>query len=346
MISSVSRDGNGNIHPLAVSCMLAAEGNLSTGAHIRAEVALNPHKAAADGATSYDGQLTIVDGAACLEEETVKNMPGMAIARCRRHFRQRMLKHKAMHRDLEAFNEITKVTRTMRRVADRLYHKLPADSVLREVPKEHLCDAYLPEGVCSHGVKLNNPAEQFNWMLQAAGVRRQKSLLKALLSLVNTLRLRQQQLETAMLAHKRKMFHSTMSDGELLRAEWPTRSAPPSLETVSAAEAARAQSLHEPKFVPEATAGDAYGKLFYVPSESVQSVNWKVDLTAVERGAYSEMCTCGLPASSQVRAPSASMCFRIESRARSARAQGQRGIAACIVVSQNPLHARRRQTRA
>ena len=345
MISTVTRDGNGNIHPVAVSCMLAAEGNLSAGAHNRAEVALNPLKAT-DGAPCYDGQLTIVDGAACLEEETVKNMPGMAIARCRRHFRQRMLKHKAMHRDLEAFNEITRVTRTMKRVADRLYNKLPADSVLKEVPKEHLCDAFLPEGVCSHGVKLNNPAEQFNWMLQAAGVRRQKSLLKVLLSLVNTLRLRQQQLEKALLAHKRKVIHSTMSDEELLNAEWPSRSAPPSLEAVSAAEAARAQSLQEPKLVPEKFAGAAYGEMFHVPSESVQSVSWKVDLTAVERGAYAEMCTCGLPASSQVRALSASMRMCIESSARSARAGAERGSAACIVVSRNPMHAPRRQTRA
>ena len=306
MISTVTRDGNGNIHPLAVSCMLAAEGNLSVGAHVRAEVAMNPLRAT-DGATCYNGQLTIVDGAACLEEETVKNMPGMAIARCRRHFRQRMLKHKAHHRDLEAFNDITKVTRTMRRVAERLYSRLPEDSVLKEVPKEHLCDAFLPEGVCSHGVKLNNPAEQFNWMLQAAGVRRQTSLLKVLLSLVNTLRVRQQQLQKAMLAHKSTFFHTTMSAEELLHAQWPNRSAPPTLAALSAGEAARAQLLHEPKLVPERIAGAAYGKLFLVPSESVQSVNWKVDLTAVERGAYAQMCNCGLPASSQVRSPSASV---------------------------------------
>ena len=54
------------------------------------------------------------------------------------------------------------------------HRKFSANSFVRTIPKEELCECFLPAGACAHGVKTNNHAEIFNMM--TLHVRQQKAL--------------------------------------------------------------------------------------------------------------------------------------------------------------------------
>ena len=41
-------------------------------------------------------------------------------------------------------------------VARVLYRRVPAGSPLRRIPKEQICQAFLPAGACLHGNTTNN----------------------------------------------------------------------------------------------------------------------------------------------------------------------------------------------
>ena len=79
---------------------------------------------------------------------------------------------------------------------------LPKDSLIHDVPREHLCDAYLPEGVDSHDVKLTNAAEQWNWMSMAA--REEESKFRSMQAVVALLESRQETLSARVHAEKAK----------------------------------------------------------------------------------------------------------------------------------------------
>ena len=126
MAVSATQDGNGNVHPLAVSDFSAAEGAMSSFSHCKADAALNEQD-------SYQGHLTLVDGAPVLAEGTAKYYDGMSLARCRRHFEERLISTKNGRRDLEVYKKIIQVPRTQRALADRLCeaftHQTPTDTV-------------------------------------------------------------------------------------------------------------------------------------------------------------------------------------------------------------------------
>ena len=116
-----------------------------------------------------------MDGARCLHDEARAAFDDMPIARCRRHLRQHLLTKD--RKSLEAYDKLIQIPKNNKAAADRLYKQLDQNSVLHQIPRAHVCDAYLPAGVHSHGVRLTNAAEQFNWMT-LPNVRQQDSLFR------------------------------------------------------------------------------------------------------------------------------------------------------------------------
>ena len=93
--------------------------------------------------------------------------------------------------------------RTRKAYADALFDTLPKDSPLRAMDKHYFCDAYLPEGVDNHGIRVNNPAEILNSMLRHA--RQEDSMLRAMMSVETLLAARQSALENKVKAEKLKL---------------------------------------------------------------------------------------------------------------------------------------------
>lgn len=89
------------------------------------------------------------------------------------------------------------------RVEAALQHlkKLPENSPLLKIPKEHICQAFLPAGFDLHGNTTNNMAEVLNKMLMPA--RESNTLLDALLQTVRMLHVRHVHLYDEMLKLKK-----------------------------------------------------------------------------------------------------------------------------------------------
>ena len=291
MSVSAMQDGNGNVHPAAISDFTATEGTMTSESHCKADVTLNPQE-------TYHGQLTVVDGAPVLSEAVCKYYPGMSVARCRRHFRERLLTTSAGRRDLDLYDQIVLVPRTQHELAERLYRKLPKDSPVHDVPREQLCDAYLPEGVHSHNVKLNNPAEQWNFMSLAA--REEESKFRSMLAVVQLLEARQHCLADLVRREKAKHAPSGTLDSALAEMPWNETAAVPKVAEMNEVQRVHSLGIDEPTVCVGSSDGP---EVFMVPSERNPRVSFRVDLDAMEQGRYAEACTCGMCSSGLVRAP-------------------------------------------
>lgn len=85
--------------------------------------------------------------------------------------------------------------------ANEEFKKLPPNSPLWKIPKEHICQAFWPAGFDLHGNKTNNMAEVVNKMLMPA--RESNTLLDALLQTVQVLHVRRVHLHEEMTKFKR-----------------------------------------------------------------------------------------------------------------------------------------------
>ena len=290
MAVSAIQDGNGNVHPLAISDFSAAEGTMTSESHCKADVTLNPQN-------TYHGQLTVVDGAPVLSEAVTKYYNNMSLARCRRHYRERLLTTAHGRRDLQVYDDIVVVPRTQRALADRLYQKLPKDSPIHEVPREHLCDAYLPEGVDSHSVKLNNSAEQWNFMSMAA--REEESKFRSMQAVVGLLEARQQSLSGLVHREKAKNAPPGTSDSALAQMPWSETASIPRMEQMNELQRVRSLGIAEPTECVGASEGS---EVHLVQSERNPKVTFRVNLVAMEQRRYQEACSCGMSSSGLVRA--------------------------------------------
>ena len=158
MAVTAIQDGQKSIHAAAISGFAAAESDLTALSHAKAEQTLNPQK-------TYVGDTCVVDGAPCLAKAATAHYSGITMAGCRRHIGEGLLKTRAGKASYPVYQQLIVIPRTRRDYADSLYKSLPVDSPLHDIPRDWICDAYLPDGVHNHGVRLNNPAEILNWML-------------------------------------------------------------------------------------------------------------------------------------------------------------------------------------
>ena len=296
------QDGQKSIHPAAISCFAAAESNLTAESHAKAESLLRPQM-------SYEGHTCVVDGAPCLAEAATKHYAGVAIARCRRHFREALIKTAEGRRDLAIFDKIAVVPRTRLAVAEALYNSLPNDSPLHDIPKAHICDAYLPDGVHNHGVRTNNPAEVWNWMSMCA--RSETTMFRALLAVEKLLATRQEALYGDVKREKMKNAPAGTTESQLRDLAWNESASIPKLVDLNEQLRTRSQELPEAKRIRSRGGGqgadadaddDAAEELCWnVSAGHEQDASYTVNLNAIAQGKYDQACTCGQASSAWVR---------------------------------------------
>ena len=133
------KDANRRIHAVSVSHMLAAESDLSVGAHMAAEKSVLPSEA-----FNTDDYLTIEDGGKSLHSQTRKYHPKASTMRCSRHMEADLaIGTTAAKESVPIFKKLVQVPKGHAKAADALYKDLPAESPLRKIPKEELCPVYL-----------------------------------------------------------------------------------------------------------------------------------------------------------------------------------------------------------
>ena len=133
LVARVTKDANDNVMPVALSHMLAAEGDLSVGSHMAAEVDLiglgttsttttsTTTTTAATMTTTTSTYLcvslfaatmndpkrvTLMDRSRCLEGQTERQLPNTSILTCYRHLKQELLASAAGRDSMEIFDKL------------------------------------------------------------------------------------------------------------------------------------------------------------------------------------------------------------------------------------------------
>ena len=287
LIARARKDANSNIQPMSISHVLAAEGELSVGAHLNAEA--HYLKEVLNQAT----HVHIMDGGQALHSGVQRAYPSASILRCSRHLVEDLAKRSKGNEDVKTFQHLVMIPKNHAKAAEQLYNKLSQSCPARNVPKSELCPAFLPDGVCSHGDTTSNDFEILNYMV--LGVRRERSLFKTMLLTAQLLRERTISLHSFMTRCKQSCGGS---DGR-----WPDGSVVPAVESEHGLLKASAFLLKKPEADPElegvykvwSNSGGLRG------GQSAGSANfkWTVSLPALQTGMYEQACGCGKNASSK-----------------------------------------------
>lgn len=115
----------------------------------------------------------------------------------------------------ELYEKLSRLPKNRRDDAQRILNKLPPNSPLHKIPKEHLCQSFMPACSDLHGNRTNNMAEVLNKMLLQA--RRSDSLLDALLQTIQLLHQRHVKLYDEVCEKKRSLL-GLQNAGEVTRA--------------------------------------------------------------------------------------------------------------------------------
>ena len=131
-----------------------------------------------------------------------RKLPSVSILRCYKHLKDELNKTPTGRESLPIYEKLVALPKCTNsaRVADYLYAKLPANSPLHRIPKCELAQAYLPSGVCTHGMRTNNPAEVYNAMALTA--RTCETLYRSLLATVQLLQQRRENLTASLRKHE------------------------------------------------------------------------------------------------------------------------------------------------
>ena len=131
-IRNATFDANNAVHPVAMSHMLAAEGDLSIGAHIRAL-----RHVLGNDVVNRLGNVTFVDGGTSLEGEVQRQLPNVHVQRCHTHIQDFLHKRGAAkhENDIAILNKLKLLQKgkNAARLANILYNKLAPNSPLRKI---------------------------------------------------------------------------------------------------------------------------------------------------------------------------------------------------------------------
>jgi hypothetical protein len=122
------QDANENMHFAAVSKMLAAEGDLTVGAHCMAEEQL------VGTFLGRRGVLSVMDMGGALRKQHLLRYPDSNILFCGRHMTETL----ASSPDLLTYKQLLHLPKGHPEVANTLYNSLSKTSVLRKHPKEQV----------------------------------------------------------------------------------------------------------------------------------------------------------------------------------------------------------------
>ena len=150
-------DGNKNIHQVSVSHMIASESNQSCGAHTQAESQLIKDPRTGKCPLNSKKRVTCMDGGKQLRTAEKEAFPDTNILRCFRHLTEDVQRgnKKSKNETQEIFNKLSALPCGQKRAAEQLYGLIPRSSFLRKIRRTELCQAFLPDGVCSHGLKVS-----------------------------------------------------------------------------------------------------------------------------------------------------------------------------------------------
>lgn len=132
LVAHATLDANNAVHPIAMSHMLAAEGDLSVGAHIRAV-----RHVLGDEVVNQHGNVTFVDGGLALEGQVTAQLPLVHLQRCHTHIQDYLHKKGGSkhEKDIDILNKLKLLPKgkNAARLAKVLYDKLPPQSPLRKI---------------------------------------------------------------------------------------------------------------------------------------------------------------------------------------------------------------------
>lgn len=254
-----TRDADQHLHPISVSYMIAAESNLSVGAHIDAEKLLLEEE------LNKANRVTVVDGGLALVGQMKKKLPNVKIMRCSRHLRQDFIRSSHARAYTQEFDKLVKLPTGATEAAARLLAKLPDHHPLKHVPAEETCAALLPEPACTFGVTTNNFAEVLNMMLMP--VRTEDSLFQSLLQMEALLWKRQNQLGKGMLSVKKGVVTDDASPNS-----WPANTAVPHVENMNVRVREEAATLANGRLLGVTDADDGSESLTYFVEYSAGSI--------------------------------------------------------------------------
>ena len=103
-----------------------------------------------------------------------------------------------------------------RKHAEAIYAKISPNSIVKKMPKAHVCANFLPDGVCTHGVKTSNFSEVQNKMLLP--MRLEESMYRCLVVCLHTLEARTRFLRNQVCEVKRGAEQAAPGYGQA----WPS----------------------------------------------------------------------------------------------------------------------------
>ena len=195
--------------------------------------------------------------------------------RCSRHLQQELVR-RGGSASLVTYEKLVNLTKSnvCVQVAERIYKELPANSPIRSIPKNELCGAYLPKGVCTHGNTTNGMAESFNGMVMH--VRHQDTPFKSLQAMVEFLATRNAALPK-------------MCDEAGMALE------PRIVQDAYAREKSKSIVMRQPETLT--VEYDGLSKTIYHVQSDTNMGKWAVSVTDFMQGDYEEACAAGCIAS-------------------------------------------------
>jgi hypothetical protein len=164
LLERAVKDANNNLHCVSVSCLLGPESRTTARAHCAAEAMF---LGGAEGPLNAANAVTIVDGGASFAREHIEANPRAHLWRCEVHIKEDLKRSAAGRNSIEVYERLLSVPPGSTRVAEKLFSKLAEDSPLLRIPRAHICQAYLSEGVCLHGNTTGNMVEVLHVMNDA-----------------------------------------------------------------------------------------------------------------------------------------------------------------------------------
>jgi hypothetical protein len=279
-----TKDANDHVHPVSISHLLASECKVALQAHMEAEEQLLLLSETAGIRYNHSpldvpGRVTITDGGPALMSVQKERHPMTALWRCEFHMKLDLKSR--CPASLPIYEQLLQLGFGRQQQADGLFDRLPANSPLRKIPKEQICQAFLPTSL--FGNKTNNFAEISNHMLDAA--RNQKELFNSLLATVAVLKTRHDALVVELKDYKAKALFKPSATFLQPGDKWPERYVTQVIFKEQGDLNELATSLTDVKRV------DSDG--FHWDVRISRDILNKVDLHAIQSGKFHLLCSCG-----------------------------------------------------
>ena len=94
-----------------------------------------------------------MDGGHALLHQTSQLLPLVNVQRCALHVLDDMVKNREDKEDRRRYATLINMAAGRRKHAEAIYALISPNSIVKKMPKAHVCANFLPDGVCTHGVR-------------------------------------------------------------------------------------------------------------------------------------------------------------------------------------------------